>query len=96
MSEAKAVMDSIDPDYTEFLALALEFDSPIWSYDPHFLKQKKAKVVNGDYIIRNSTDLPILWEELKEDYFRLLGKKHVHYFDRCLNLISARIPPGPP
>ena len=46
-SEAKRIMDPIDPDDTEFIALALSIDAPIWSYDSHFQRQERVKVVGA-------------------------------------------------
>lgn len=43
LSEARSVMDSIDPDDAPFLAAALATGACIWSEDKHFQKQKKVK-----------------------------------------------------
>ncbi|MEK6951667.1 MAG: PIN domain-containing protein [Nanoarchaeota archaeon] len=42
LREAKASLS--DPDDIDFLALALSINSPIWSNDLHFKKQRLAKV----------------------------------------------------
>lgn len=70
MSEAKSIMDPIDPEDSEFLALALAYDLPVWSHDPHFKKQSKVAVVTSADILRRSADVPTLWEALREDYFK--------------------------
>ncbi|MBI4139412.1 hypothetical protein HY483_00445 [Candidatus Woesearchaeota archaeon] len=44
MHPASKIMDSIDPDYTPFIAAALATSSDIWSDDPHFQKQKRVRV----------------------------------------------------
>jgi predicted nucleic acid-binding protein len=41
MSEATAVMGRIDPDDSEFIALALKLGAQVWSYDGHFKQQSK-------------------------------------------------------
>ena len=43
-NEASAIMDSIDPDDTQFIAAALATNAEIWSDDYHFQQQKKIKV----------------------------------------------------
>ena len=73
--EAEKMMKQIDPDDAEFVALALELDAPIWSYDPHFRQQNKARVIGSDYIVRNSPDIPALWEVVKKEYFELTQRK---------------------
>ena len=70
MVEAKSIMDPIDPEDAEFLALAMAHDLPIWSHDPHFKKQSKVPVVTSADILRRSVDLPPLWEALQEEYFK--------------------------
>jgi len=37
-------MDSIDPDDTPFIAVALATGSDIWSDDSHFQKQKRIRI----------------------------------------------------
>ncbi len=44
ISEAKDIIEDIDPDDVPFIALALEKDSPIWSDDGHFQEQKEIEV----------------------------------------------------
>ncbi len=75
MLEAEQIISPIDPDDTEFLALALMLDTPIWSYDTHFRKQNKIRTFSTEYILRNSPDIPTLWEELKQEYFRIISKR---------------------
>ncbi len=72
--EAKKVMGGIDSEDSEFVALAIMLDTPIWSYDPHFAKQNRVKVVTTDYILRSSHEVPALWEVLKEEYSMLRTK----------------------
>ena len=74
MVAAKNLMNSIDPNDADFVALALVLDAPIWSYDPHFERQSRVKVVRSDYILRNSPDIPTLWEELQKEFFAM-GRK---------------------
>ena len=75
MHEAEQIMSPIDPDDAEFMALALMLDTPIWSYDTHFGKQNKIRTISTEYILRNSPDIPTLWEELKEYYFKIISKR---------------------
>ncbi len=74
MKEAKSLMEKIDPDDSEFLALALKLNVPIWSHDKHFLEQKRVPVVTSRDILRQSQELPTLWEALKEDWFGENGR----------------------
>ena len=43
MTQAKEIMDKIDPDDTPFIAAALAMKCAIWSDDEHFQKQNKIK-----------------------------------------------------
>jgi predicted nucleic acid-binding protein len=70
MPEAKSIMDPMDPEDTEFLALAMAHGLPVWSHDPHFKKQSKVRVVTSADILRQSVDLPPLREALQEEYFK--------------------------
>ena len=70
MQEAKSIMDPIDPEDAEFLALAMAHDLPVWSHDPHFKRQSKVRVVTSTGILRQSVDVPPLWETLQEEYFK--------------------------
>ena len=70
MNEARAVMDEIDPDDSEFVALALKLRSPIWTHDRHFLEQSRVEVVSSREILKRSSELPTLWEALKEEWFK--------------------------
>lgn len=65
MLEARNLMRGIDPEDSEFVALAIMLELPIWSYDPHLRRQNRVKVVASDYILRNSHEIPTLWEALK-------------------------------
>ena len=67
MSEARSVMGKIDPDDAEFVALAIEVDAPIWSHDKHFLKQKRVNVVTSQDILKQSVELPSLWQALRQE-----------------------------
>ena len=67
MNEARFVMEKIDSDDVEFVALAIKRDVPIWSHDKHFLKQKRVKVVTSQDILEQSVELPSLWEALREE-----------------------------
>ena len=42
--EAIKIMDQIDPDDSQFIAVALATKADIWSDDKHFQQQKKIKV----------------------------------------------------
>ncbi len=42
--KARAIMDPIDPDDTQFIAAALATNAEIWSDDHHFQQQKKIKI----------------------------------------------------
>ncbi len=64
---ARAIMNTIDPDDSEFLALALEINVPIWSHDKHFEKQNLVQVVKSRDILAKSREIPTLWIALKED-----------------------------
>lgn len=67
MSEARSAMGKIDPDDAEFVALAIKIDAPIWSHDKHFLKQKRVNVVTSQDILRQSVELPSLWQALHQE-----------------------------
>jgi predicted nucleic acid-binding protein len=67
MSEANSVMGKIDPDDAEFVALAIKIDAPIWSHDKHFLKQKRVNVVTSQDILKQSVELPSLWQALHQE-----------------------------
>lgn len=64
---ARAIMNTIDPDDSEFLALALKINVPIWSHDKHFEKQNLVQVVKSRDILAKSREIPTLWMALKED-----------------------------
>jgi predicted nucleic acid-binding protein len=68
MSEAKAVMGRIDPDDSEFVALALKLGAPVWSHDKHFKQQSRVGVVTSGDILASSPGLPTLWEALKDEW----------------------------
>ena len=67
MNEAYSVMEKIDPDDAEFVALAIKIDTPIWSRDKHFLKQKRVNVVTSQDILKQSVELPSLWQALHQE-----------------------------
>ena len=67
MGEARSVMGKIDPDDAEFVALAIEVDAPVWSHDKHFLKQKRVNVVTSQDILKQSVELPSLWQALHQE-----------------------------
>jgi predicted nucleic acid-binding protein len=48
---AITMMLDIDPDDAPFLALAMMLDSPIWSNDGHFKRQKAVKVFTTKEIL---------------------------------------------
>lgn len=53
MEKAKEIMDSIDPDDTPFIALALAVENDgIWSADKHFEKQNRIKIWKTDVLLR--------------------------------------------
>jgi len=70
MSEAKTVMGRIDPDDSEFIALALKLDAPVWSHDGHFKRQSTVGVVTSSDLLALSPELPALWEALKDEWFK--------------------------
>ncbi|KXB05621.1 hypothetical protein AKJ50_00400 [candidate division MSBL1 archaeon SCGC-AAA382A13] len=51
MKQAYDIMKSIDEKDTEFLALALTYDIPIWSDNSDFQKQEKAEVYTTEQIV---------------------------------------------
>jgi predicted nucleic acid-binding protein len=63
---AADLMEPIDPNDSEFLALAMRMRTPLWSQDKHFEAQKVVKVVTSAEILRMSHELPTLWMALKE------------------------------
>jgi len=70
MKEATAIMEKIDPNDSEFLALAMKSGADIWSRDKHFLKQNRIEVVTSTDILDRSAELPTLWEALKTEWFK--------------------------
>jgi predicted nucleic acid-binding protein len=70
ISEATALMGRIDPDDSEFIALALKLGVPIWSHDKHFKQQTRVAVVTSGDILALSPQLPTLWEALKDEWSR--------------------------
>jgi predicted nucleic acid-binding protein len=71
MTEALSIMREIDPDDAEFVGLALMLDVPIWSYDPHYRRQRRVKVVDSRDIVLGSPSYPPLWEALKKEWYAL-------------------------
>lgn len=65
--EAKNIMGRIDPDDAEFVALAMQLDAPVWSYDPHFRVQHRVDVVDGKDMLLRSMEVPSLRESLKDE-----------------------------
>ncbi len=70
MREARTILDRIDPDDSEFLALALKLNAAIWSHDKHFLEQKRVEIFTSRDILQRSAELPSLWEALKDEWFK--------------------------
>lgn len=66
MKEASSMMERIDPDDSEFVALALKLNATIWSHDKHFLEQNRVEVFSSRNILRQSTELPSLWAALND------------------------------
>ncbi len=66
MDVARSVMDPIDPDDSEFFALALLENADIWSYDNDFQRQSRIKVVTSEEILKRSHEWPSLWLALRE------------------------------
>jgi predicted nucleic acid-binding protein len=64
--EAARIMSAIDPSDTEFFALALKLDAPIWTHDPDFKKQTRVPILTNSDILRQSASLPELWEALRD------------------------------
>lgn len=53
MEEAKEIMDSVDPDDTPFIALALAIENDgIWSGDKHFERQNKIKIWKTETLLK--------------------------------------------
>jgi predicted nucleic acid-binding protein len=94
MMKAKRIMDKIDPDDSEFVALALKLDASIWSHDRHFQAQDRIKIATSGDILKQSPELPALWETLKEDWskkFSSVRKKYEQYpwFDAAISSLVA-------
>ena len=68
MNEAHSVMGKIDSDDAEFVALAIKIDAPIWSHDKHFLEQTRVKVVTSQEILKQSFEMPSLWQALHQEF----------------------------
>jgi len=67
MREASSLMRGIDPDDSQFVALSIRLDAPIWSHDSHFKQQKGVKVVTSADILQQSAELPSLWQALHDE-----------------------------
>ena len=53
MDEAKEIMDSIDPDDTIFIAVALCTENDgIWTNDNHFLQQNRIKIWTTEDLVK--------------------------------------------
>ncbi len=55
LEQAYEVMKPIDEKDTEFLALALQYDCPIWSDDSDFQEQDKIAIFNSEQIVERFT-----------------------------------------
>ena len=77
MREARVVMNKIDLEDSEFVALALKLKIPIWSRDKHFQEQNRVEVVRTDDLLKGSIELPSLWEALKEEWFKMVRESRV-------------------
>lgn len=76
MKEAHIIMDPIDTNDVEFIALALRVKAPIWSHDGHFKEQRRVDVVTSRDILKDSPDIPSLWEALKDEWFKQRSQHH--------------------
>ena len=76
LKEAHAIMDAVDRDDVEFLALAIRVNAPIWSHDNHFREQTRVDTVTSREILRGSHELPSLWESLKDEWFKQRSQRH--------------------
>ncbi|MEM0118101.1 MAG: PIN domain-containing protein [Conexivisphaerales archaeon] len=61
---AVETMSNIDPNDTEFLALALNLKLPIWTEDSDFTRQELVNTVTTMDIVHLSSKLPDLWQAL--------------------------------
>ena len=64
--KASRAMARVDPNDSEFLALAIHLGVPIWSHDRHFKRQGLTRVVASADILKHSHELPALWMALNE------------------------------
>ncbi|MFW6111322.1 MAG: PIN domain-containing protein [Thermoproteota archaeon] len=51
LEQAYKIMEPIDEKDTEFLALALQYNCPIWSDDTDFQKQEKVKAFTSEQMV---------------------------------------------
>ncbi len=70
MREAKAVMNKIDTEDSEFVALALKLKAFIWSHDKHFIELNQLEGVTRRDILKRPVELPSLWEALNDEWFK--------------------------
>ena len=73
MNRARVIMNPIDPDDSEFLALAIRQNTPIWSHDKHFEKQHLVPVVKSADILQRCYELPGLRVALESEYRKKFG-----------------------
>jgi predicted nucleic acid-binding protein len=76
MREARTIMGPIDPDDSEFVALALITKAPIWTHDKHFERQRRIHIVDSRDILESSQELPALWETLKDEWSKRRTVSH--------------------
>jgi predicted nucleic acid-binding protein len=70
MWETRTIMGPIDPDDSEFVALALIIQAPIWTHGKHFERQHRVDAVSSRDILDSSHGLPSLWAVLKDEWFK--------------------------
>lgn len=73
MRKARSVIEPIDPEDVEFLAVAMIKDAAIWSYDHHFKEQKLVRVVDNLDLLKMSPENPALHLALGNQYRRQVG-----------------------
>jgi len=83
---AQEVMNDIDPFDTEFVALALKINAPIWSEDSDFGRQDRVPWFTIYDILRRCHEIPTLWEAVKDDWFRLIGREGQKQAHNCVHL----------
>ncbi len=73
MRKALSVIEPIDPEDVEFLAVAMMKDAAIWSYDRHFKEQELVRVVDSQDILKMSPENHALHLALGNQYRRQVG-----------------------